>query len=78
MTDKYTQGHPQALITPSGFIFLLIVNLEVADIGPTKIAVLSNNVTHGIVVDTVFVYEVVHMDLVDLTIVNNRNSVFMT
>ena len=33
--------------------------------------------THGIVVDPVFLYEVVHVDVMNLTVVDYRDSVFV-
>lgn len=59
-------------------LLTLDVSLKVFDIGSSELLILSDNVTHSIVVDLVLLYQLMHGQLVDVIVVNYRNSMLMS
>ena len=59
------------------YLFLM-VSFKVFDVGPSEFFILSNYVSHGIIVDLVLLYKLMHGHLVDVIVVNDRNSILVS
>ena len=59
------------------YLFLM-VSFKVFDVGPSEFFILSNYVSHGIIVDLVLLYKLMHGHLVDVIVVNDRNPILVS